>query len=110
MSVPLEQMIVFVTVGNQAEAKEISKRLVDQRLAACVTMIPQESVYRWRGKLTEDSEILLTIKTVRRHFQKVRDMVLAMHSYELPEIIGINLNEGYEAYLNWITQSVTQSK
>ncbi len=107
---PLEHMIVLVTVGNQAEAKEISKRLVEQHLAACVTMIPQESIYRWRGKLTEDSEILLTIKTVRKHFQKIRDMVLAMHSYELPEIIGISIVEGHEAYLNWITQAVTEKE
>jgi len=82
-------ILVLVTVGSPEEAREIARRLVEQRLAACVGLIPQSSIYRWQGKVTEDEEYLLTIKTTRSCFAALREAVLSMHSYEVPEIISM---------------------
>lgn len=100
-------ILVLVAVGDQSEAKAIACQLVEQRLAACVGILTQQSVYRWEGKITEDSEYLLTIKTTRERYEAVRDAILAMHSYDVPEIISIGIAEGNASYLDWISESVS---
>jgi len=90
------------------EAKEIARRLVEQRLAACVGLIPQESIYLWQGEITEETEYLLTIKTTRECFASLKETILSMHSYEVPEIIGISIDEGHKPYLDWIGKCVSQ--
>lgn len=100
-------ILVLVAVGNQSEAKAIARQLVEKRLAACVGILTQQSIYRWEGKVTEDSEYLLTIKTTRERFDAVRDTVLAMHTYDVPEIISFDIAEGNTAYLDWISESVS---
>jgi periplasmic divalent cation tolerance protein len=101
-----KQILVYVTVGNQSEAKVIARQLVENRLAACVGIVAQQSVYRWEGKVTEDSEYLLIIKTTQDRFTSLQDAVLTMHSYELPEIISVSIAKGNAAYLDWISESV----
>ncbi len=103
-------ILVFVTVGNQPEAKAIARQLVEQHLAACVGIQTQQSLYRWENKVTEDNEYLLIIKTTRERFNAVKDAVLATHSYDVPEIISIDISEGYAGYLDWITESVARSR
>ena len=85
----------------------IARKLVEQRIAACVGILKQQSIYRWKGKVSDDEEYLLSIKTTRERFNSVRDAVLALHSYDVPEIIGIDISEGYTAYLDWISESVS---
>ncbi|MFX1300429.1 MAG: divalent-cation tolerance protein CutA [Promethearchaeota archaeon] len=99
-------VVVFVTVGDYTEAQSIARKLVEDSLAACVGMVRQSSIYRWKNEIVEDNEILLIIKTRQDHFHKLRDAVLSMHSYDVPEIISFEIEEGYEAYLNWITENV----
>lgn len=95
--------IVFVTVGKEKEAKKISRTVVSEKLAACVNIIkPIESYYTWKGKLAEDREILLIIKTKARLFSKLKNRIIALHSYEVPEIIFIPIQKGLKSYLNWI--------
>ena len=103
---PSQYSIVFVTVGNEEEAKIIARALVVNSLAACVGMIPQKSIYSWKGKIVEDSEVLLIIKTKSRLFESLKEAVLNAHSYEVPEIIRVNIEEGHRPYLQWIEESV----
>ncbi len=98
--------IVFVTVGKMNEAKRIGRKLVKDSLASCVGMIPQKSIYSWKGEIVEDAEILLLIKTRKDMFNQLRETVLNMHSYEVPEIVRIEIQEGHKPYLQWIEETV----
>lgn len=102
--------LVFVTVGNETEAKAIARKLVEGALAACVGMIPQKSIYSWKGEIVEDAEMLLIIKTRNDMFSQLREAVLSTHSYEVPEIIRIDIQEGYKPYLEWIEETVKSTK
>lgn len=99
--------IVFTTAGSQEEARKIARALVERKLAACVNIVPQiESVYRWQGKVESASEWLLIIKTETEFFARVRDAIKELHSYELPECIMIEVENGSDAYLRWISENV----
>lgn len=93
-------------MGNEAEAKSIGRKLVEESLAACVGMLPQKSIYSWKGKVTEDTEVLLIIKTKTDMFNQLKEAVLNTHSYEIPEIIRIAIQEGHKPYLQWIEEVV----
>jgi|ERR1700722_8386516 periplasmic divalent cation tolerance protein len=102
-----DKRIVLCTAGSEEEARKIARHLVEQRLAACVNIVPQiESIYRWLEKLESAREWLLLIKTTVEKFPDVRDAIRELHSYELPECISINVEDGSAAYLEWIEQSV----
>jgi periplasmic divalent cation tolerance protein len=102
-----DKRIVLCTAGSEEEARKIARHLVEQRLAACVNIVPQiESIYRWQGKLESAREWLLLIKTTENIFPAVRDAIRELHSYELPECISISVEDGSPAYLEWIDQSV----
>jgi len=99
--------IVLTTTGSQEEARKIARALVDRRLAACVNIIPQvESIYRWQGKVEKAQEWLLLIKTTTAAFERVRDAIRELHSYDLPECISFSVEDGSSAYLDWISESV----
>jgi periplasmic divalent cation tolerance protein len=95
-------IIIFCTCGNLKQARKISKDLIVNRLAACVNILPIASYYRWKGKLVNDHEYLLMIKTRSARFSRVRKHILALHSYELPEIVSLLISSGHKDYLNWI--------
>lgn len=88
------------------EAEKIARHLVANRLAACVGILPQRSIFRWQGKVAKEDEHLLMIKTVSEGFNALRDAVLTMHTYEVPEIISIDIADGNAGYLDWISKSV----
>ena len=99
--------IVLTTAGSVDEARKIARALVERKLAACVNIVPQiESVYRWQGKMETAAEWLLVIKTEAAAFEGVRATIEALHSYELPECIELEVTEGDQEYLNWIDASV----
>jgi len=99
--------IVLTTTGSQEEARKIARALVDRRLAVCVNIIPQvESIYRWQGKVEDAHEWLLVIKTTGNAFERVRDAIRELHSYDLPECISFSVENGSSAYLDWISESV----
>src|ERR1043165_1957783 len=98
--------IVLTTAGSEEEARKIAHTLVERRLAACVNIVPQvESVYRWQGKVESATEWLLVIKTQAGSFERVRDAVKELHSYELPECFMLEITEGDKAYLDWIAKN-----
>jgi periplasmic divalent cation tolerance protein len=99
-------IVVFVAVGQEKEAELIARTLIDESLAACVNLIRQNSVYRWKGEIVEDEEILLVIKTHQTQFTALRERVMALHSYEVPEIISLAIEEGHRTYLEWIAANV----
>jgi periplasmic divalent cation tolerance protein len=103
-----DKILVLVTCGSRKEARKIACALVGQRLAACVNEIgvPVVSTYRWKGKVQSAKEFLLLIKTSRKRFAAVRDAVLKLHSYEVPEIVALPIAAGSRAYLDWIATSV----
>jgi periplasmic divalent cation tolerance protein len=102
-----DKRIVLCTAGSENEARNIARHLVERRLAACVNIVPQiESIYRWQGKVESSQEWLLVIKTTAERFPAVRDAIGELHSYELPECIAINIEDGAADYLEWIGSSV----
>lgn len=102
-----DKVIVFVTCANAEEAAKIARVLVNQRLAACVNISsPIRSIYRWQGKLSDDQEVMLVIKTARPLFDRVRRLVEKLHSYQVPEVVCLPIIDAAPNYLNWLTSSV----
>jgi periplasmic divalent cation tolerance protein len=102
-----DKRLVLTTCGSIEEARGIARALVERQLAACVNIVPQvESIYRWQGKVETASEWLLIIKTTEAAFGRLRDALVELHSYELPECIAIEIKDGSLAYLQWIGDSV----
>jgi len=96
--------VIILSTAGEREARGIAQALVMQHLAACVNIIPVESVYRWEGKLCEDREHLLIIKTVTSNADSVMHEIRNLHSYELPEMIVLPVSGGYHPYLQWLAE------
>jgi len=98
-----DALVVLVTAPDAERAAAIARALVEERLAACGNVLPAiRSIYRWEGKLQDDAEALLVLKTTRARFPALRDRVLALHPYEVPEVIALPVEAGSAAYLGWI--------
>lgn len=96
-------IVVFITASSKKEAMKIANGLVDKKLAACVNIVPNiKSIYTWKGKKEKASEVLLIVKSKREKFKNIVKKVKALHSYSVPEIISIPINNGNKDYLNWI--------
>lgn len=102
-----DKRLVLTTVSSLEEGKQLARALVERRLAACVNIIPQiESIYWWKGEVEEAREYLLLIKTKEEAFERLREAISELHSYEVPECISLSVDDGTAAYLNWIDESV----
>lgn len=100
-------IVVFVTASSEEEAGRIGQRLVKDKLAACVTLLPGiRSLFWWEGKVAEERETLMIIKTRETIFATLAKTVKALHSYQVPEIIALSVKKGSSDYLAWI-QAVT---
>jgi len=96
-------VVVFVTVPNQDIAASMAKVLVEEKLVACVNILPGvRSIYAWQGKLCDEAELLCVLKTRRTLFPTLRERVVAMHPYEVPEVIALPITAGHEPYLAWL--------
>jgi periplasmic divalent cation tolerance protein len=94
---------VYVTVANVEEAKKIGRALVERKLCACANVLPGiTSIYEWQGKLSEESETVLILKTRRQLFAEVEGGVRQLSSYECPCIVALPLVEGFSKYLDWL--------
>jgi periplasmic divalent cation tolerance protein len=103
-----DKRIVLTTASSEEEAQKIARHLVERRLAACVNIVPQiKSIYRWQGNVEEASEWLLIVKTTAAAFVQVRETIAELHSYEVPECVCLNIEDGSPAYLEWIAESVS---
>lgn len=102
-----DKRIVLCTTGSEGEAQKIARHLVEHQLAACVNIVPRiESIYRWQGKVETSQEWLLLIKTSAEYFPRVREAIRELHSYDLPECVAINIEEGSPEYLDWLANSL----
>lgn len=103
-----EYVIALTTLPADADAAEFGRTLVDERLAACVNLMPiMESVYRWEGKIEFEAERQVVIKTSRDRVTDLWDRVRELHPYEVPEFVVMPIVDGNEAYLRWIGDSTS---
>lgn len=104
-------MIVLVTFPNREKAREITRQLVEERLAACATLLPgAESVYRWEGKVQVEDEVQAMLKTTRARLPQLTERLRALHPYEVPEILALPVETGLSAYLEWVVASCAASE
>jgi len=102
-----DALVVLSTVGKEEDGLRIARALVEAGLAACVNMVPGlRSVYRWQGKVEEEGELLLVIKTRRDRFPALREKLVELHPYEVPEAIAVSVEDGHPPYLAWLAESV----
>jgi periplasmic divalent cation tolerance protein len=103
MSDPNTVLLCYCTCPNAESAQHLANALVSESLAACVNRIPSiHSTYRWKGEVTTDTEELLLIKTTVERFEALKERVLALHPYELPELIAVPVTCGHAPYLDWV--------
>ncbi len=101
----MKAVIVQTTTSNEEEAKKIAKILIQDKLAACVQLKDIESLYNWDGKFCCERETLLSIKTKKELFSKVKSKILELHSYDTPEIIELDISNISENYLKFIKEN-----
>lgn len=98
----MQHIIVYITAGSMDEARMLGKELVSRNLAACANFHRIDSVYRWGGKVVEDQEVAVVLKTISERFDELKEMVRSLHSYELPCIVCWDIS-GEREYLQWIS-------
>jgi periplasmic divalent cation tolerance protein len=102
-----EYIVVLVTAPSKDVGRDVALALLEQKLAACVNVVPSiASLYTWEGELRSDEEVLLVIKTVAAAFDALTAAVRAVHPYEVPEIIALSIVAGSQDYLDWIDEVV----
>ncbi len=100
-----DPIVVLVTCGSEEEALKIANVLVEEHLAACANIIsPIRSIYRWEGKIWDEREWLLIIKTQSHLFETLEKKVKSLHSYSVPEIVSLSITDSSSPYLNWLEQ------
>jgi periplasmic divalent cation tolerance protein len=106
---PSEFVVVLMTAPDADVAGAIARTLVDERLVACVNLLPGlRSWYRWKGKLCDDAEVLCLMKTRLDLFPRLRERITALHPYEVPEVIALPLAAGSAPYLEWLRQATEE--
>lgn len=102
-NVSTKVLIVLVTTASQKEAVRIGEKMVNARLAACANVIPGiKSIYRWNGKVIKSGETLLMLKSTALRYQALEKAIKAMHSYETPEIVAVEIKTGLDQYMRWV--------
>ncbi len=94
--------LMYVTVKNEEEAKEISTTLVEEKLVACVNMFPIKSIYRWQGKVEHSDEFGMIMKTKDELVEDVIKKVKELHSYEVPCVISFDVGKGNPSFIQWV--------
>ena len=103
-----ERLVALSTVGSAQDAERIARELVERRLAACVNILPGVvSFYRWQGAVQRDAERMLVIKTRAEKLPALREALVSLHPYELPELVALPVADGHPPYLGWIDESVS---
>ena len=102
-----EHILVMTTVGSEEQAAKLARALVERRLAACVNVVSSvRSFYQWKGKLEDEGELLLLMKTRADRYPALEKAVHELHPYEVPELIVLPIESGSAAYLGWVDENV----
>jgi periplasmic divalent cation tolerance protein len=102
-----DKIIVFTTCESKEQAETIAQTVVSEKFAACVNVLPGiRSCYVWERKVTWSDEVLLLIKTTRGRFDQLQDRIKALHSYSVPEIVAVDIDDAFDKYIAWIDESV----
>jgi len=100
-------LLVFTTFPDAATARELGTKLVEEQVAACVNLLgPAESIYRWKGAVETAAEVPAIVKTTEERFPALRDLLVRLHPYEVPELLAVPVAEGAPEYLRWVAESV----
>jgi periplasmic divalent cation tolerance protein len=101
-----DRILVLSTVGGPEDAERIGRALVERGLAACVNVVPGlVSLYRWKGRMEREAEYLLLIKSRRETFDALREALVELHPYELPEVVALPIADGHAPYLEWLDEN-----
>jgi periplasmic divalent cation tolerance protein len=102
-----DTLVVLVTAPSAEEAARLARAVVEEKLAACGNVVPAvRSIYRWEGKICDEQEALLVLKAPARRFPELRDRIVALHPYDVPEVVALRIEDGSERYIDWIVQSM----
>ena len=101
--------VLLTTASSREEAQNIAHLLIDEKLAACVQLLPIESFYVWEGKTRNEAEVLLLVKTRTALFDKAIARIKAVHSYTVPEIVALPFASGFADYLDWIGEVTAET-
>jgi len=100
-------VVVLSAIGAQSDAERVATSLVEERLAACVNIVPGVvSIYRWKGNVEQEPELMLVIKTLAERVEALKARLVQLHPYELPEVVVIPIGGGHAPYLAWIEEQV----
>jgi periplasmic divalent cation tolerance protein len=111
MAKPEELIVVVTSVGTEEQALDVAHALVRARRAACVNIVPNiHSVYRWKGRVCDDGEMLLIIKTRSSQFEGVRETIQRVNTYELPEVLGYRVDKASPGFAQWIEKMTAAPK
>lgn len=106
-----ELIIVVTSVGTEDQALDVAHALIRNRQAACVNIIPNvHSIYRWKGRVCSDGEMLLLIKTVASEFEGVRETIQKVNTYELPEVLAYRVDHASGPFGDWIARMTERPK
>ncbi len=98
--------VLLITTPTHGEAESLTQRLLNQKLAACINLLPVTSQYRWKGKIEGAEETLMLVKTQRKLIKQIVKLIQKHHSYEVPEVIALPIIQGNKKYLEWIAENV----
>lgn len=102
-----EYIEIIITIANKEDAEMMANNLVKSRLAACCQIAgPVMSIYTWKDELCKDKEYILTIKTRKSLFQKIKKHIIEKHTYDTPQIIAVDISEISEDYKNWMDENI----
>ena len=102
----LDVCVILVTAPDESVAERITRTLVEERLAACGNIVPRiRSIYRWDDAVQQDDEVLVILKTERARVEGLRERVVALHPYDLPEVLVLPILGGHAPYLEWVARS-----
>lgn len=105
-----ELLIVLTTAANEEDAADIARSVLETGLAACIQIIPRiRSLYLWKGKIADEAEVLILIKTSAAAYQALEERILSIHKYETPEIVAIAAENVSESYFKWLLSAINPS-
>ena len=100
-----DAMLVLSTFPNSDAAADMAKKVVGERLAACANILPAvRSIYRWQDKVQDENEVLVLLKTRQGQLERLKQRILELHPYDVPEVIAVPIEQGHTGYLDWIAQ------